>query len=156
MGLRSNIQTELVSQLALRDAILAQPEDTVRECVLRMREKQIGCVYVVDDERRPIGIFSEHLLNGILTKSPESLDEPVRNHMVETLAAVKLSDPIVRVLTAMQTEDKRFVCVMDDEGRVVGLTGQKGLMEYIAEHFPTQVMVQRIGCAPFIHQREGA
>ena len=47
------------------------------------------------------------------------------------------------------------VVVTDDDGRVDALTGQKGLMEYVAEHFPKQVMVQRIG-SPVIQDREGA
>ena len=68
---------------------------------------------------------------------------------------VQTSDPIVDVLEAMLTKNVRFLCVVDEEGRVVGLTGQKGLMEYVAEHFPGQVMVQRVGCAPYLN-REGA
>jgi hypothetical protein len=76
--------------------------------------------------------------------------------MADYHCCVKQSDPIVNVLLAMQAQNVRFVCVLDDEGRAVALTGQKGLMEYIADHFPGQIMVQRIGCAPYIQQREGA
>ncbi|MFV1964952.1 MAG: cyclic nucleotide-binding/CBS domain-containing protein [Pirellulaceae bacterium] len=156
MGLHTNMRTEPVERLHLREALLVQRDDTVREVVVRMREKQLGCVYIVDEQRKPIGIFTEHLLNRVLVENPSSLDAPVGNHMVSAQTNVKMSDPIVRVLSAMQGDDKRFVCVLDDEGRVAALTGQKGLMEYIGEHFPGQIMVQRIGCAPFIHQREGA
>ena len=43
----------------------------------------------------------------------------------------------------------RFLCVLDEDGRTrVALTGQKGLSEYIADHFPQQVMVQRVGGKP--------
>jgi hypothetical protein len=45
--------------------------------------------------------------------------------------------------------------VVDEEGKVTALAGQKSLMEYVAEHFPGQVMVQRIGCPP-CSEREGA
>jgi CBS domain-containing protein len=156
MGLYNNMRTEPVEDLNLREALLVQPDDILRDVVLRMREKQLGCVYVVDQDRRPLGIFTEHLLNRVLLENPAALDCPVSQHMVCTQTTVTMSDPIVKVLRAMQADDKRFVCVLDDEGRVTALTGQKGLMEYIADHFPGQVMVQRVGCTPFIHQREGA
>ncbi len=50
----------------------------------------------------------------------------------------------------------RFLVVVDDEGCVAGLTGQKGLMEYIAEQFPQEVLVQLVGTEPYPHSREGA
>ena len=40
--------------------------------------------------------------------------------------------------------------------RIAGLTGQKGLIEFVADHFPGQVMVQRIGGQPYPSDREGA
>jgi hypothetical protein len=76
--------------------------------------------------------------------------------MADYWCCVNTSDPIAKVVAAMQAQNVRFVCVLDDEGRVTALSGQKGVMEYVAEHFPGQVMVQRIGCAPYTQQREGA
>ena len=46
--------------------------------------------------------------------------------------------------------------VLDDEGRPVGLTGQKGVMEYIAEHFPRQGKVQLMESKLHMDHREGA
>ena len=45
---------------------------------------------------------------------------------------------------------------VNDADVVVGLTGQKGLMEYIADLFPQEVHVQRVGTKPFPATREGA
>ena len=76
--------------------------------------------------------------------------------MAERVPWVKLSDPISDVMEAMQLKNTRILCVVDDKDRVVGLTGQRGLMEYVAEHFPGQVMVQRVGQTPYLADREGA
>ena len=46
--------------------------------------------------------------------------------------------------------------VLDNDGKVIALTGQKGLMEYIADHYPGQIMVQRVGVPPYSQSREGA
>ena len=44
MGLRENMTTEAVAELALREAIVADPATTVRDAVARMCDKRLGCV----------------------------------------------------------------------------------------------------------------
>lgn len=155
MGLFENMQNEPVTRLAVREPVLCRPDESVRVAVWRMRERGLGCVIVVDNGRKPIGMLTESMITQLLVHEPAALDGPLRACMSETWPWVKQTDPIALVLEAMQAKNIRFICVVDDEGRVAGLTGQKGLMEYIAEHFPQQVMVQRVGSPPF-SDREGA
>ncbi len=68
----------------------------------------------------------------------------------------RLQDDPALVLEVMEAKNIRFVVVLDEAGKVAGLTGQKGLMEFIAEHFPGEVMVQRIGTKHYPEEREGA
>jgi CBS domain-containing protein len=156
MGLREEIMHEPVSALSIRQKMTVRPGTSVREVGRMMKQAQLGCVFVVDEEGRPIGKFREGLLVGILAKHPEKLDEPVENYMVEVGGCVKASDPIVRVMEHMLHTEVRFVCVVDEEGRVAGLTGQKGLMEYVAEHFPRQVQAQPMQTKLHMDEREGA
>ena len=156
MGLYENMLTEPISQLALREAITISPELSVRDAVLLMREKKLGCVIVIDEDRKPLGMFTEAMLRHLVTEDRAALDDSVQNRMVQQLPSAKTSEPVVTVLEAMQNENHRFVCVLDDDGRVVGLTGQKGLMEYVADHFPQIVLTQRAGVEPPSSTREGA
>ncbi len=156
MSLHENIRTEPVSELPLRKAITVDPASSVREAITEMRQKRLGCAIVVDTEDKPIGMFTETMLDRLLLEGSCQLDELIEVHMAQQVSCVKTSDPIVMVLDAMQSRDVRFVCVVNENGRVVGLTGQKGLMEYIAEHFSREVMVQRVGSSPYPRQREGA
>jgi len=156
MGLKENLRNEPVSRLALRVPVVASAAATVRESILQMRERKLGCVIIVDDDHRPLGIFTEGMLRLMLVGNPAAIEERLGDHMKRDVRWVQLTDPVIRVLQAMQNEKTRFVGVTDSEGRLVGLTGQKGLMEYVAEHFPQQVMVQRIGVAPYSVKREGA
>jgi len=80
----------------------------------------------------------------------------VRDHLEAEWFCVHSSDPIATVLDLVQNRGARFVCELDEYGKVKGLTGQKGLSEYIADHFPEQVMVQRIGGQLGMGTREGA
>ena len=77
-------------------------------------------------------------------------------HTVEAWGCVKLTDPILRVIQLMQRHDLRFVCVVDDAGRGVALTGQRGVMEYICDHFPRQILGSRVSARPYLREREGA
>ena len=157
MGLKENLQSECVSKLPCREAILIQPETSVRQAAEIMQAKKLGCAVVVDAEGKPIGIFTERTLIELLLQQPDNLGEiSVRDHLEAEWFCVHSSDPIFAVLEAVQKRGSRFVCELDEQGRAIGLTGQKGLSEYIADHFPEQVMVQRIGGHPGTETREGA
>lgn len=157
MGLKENLQNESVSTLPCREAILIQPEMPVRQAAQILQSKRLGCAVVVDAEGKPIGIFTERTLIKLLLQQPHDLDKiPVREHLETEWFCVRNSDPISAVLDLVQKRHARFVCELDEHGKVVGLTGQKGLSEYIADHFPEQVMVQRIGGQPGMENREGA
>lgn len=156
MNLKENLSTETVDRLNLRKAITMSPDKTVRDAVLAMREGELGCVIVVDDDAKAVGIFTEAMLRLAVCRDANCVSEPLTDHMTTTFPWVATDDPIETVLAAMEAKNHRFVVVVDGEGQVTGLTGQKGLMEYVAEHFPEQVMVQRVGSEPYPAKREGA
>ena len=156
MGLRENILSHPVSQLELRPVIAVKPTDSVRQALQQMRDKRLGCVVIVDQDNRPLGKFTERLLIRLLIKDPAALDEPVGDHMAHAWGSVKSGDSIARVIECMEEKKLRFVIVVDDQGRPIGLTGQKGVMEYLVEHFPRQIKVQETGSKLYMDDREGA
>lgn len=154
MGLEQNFLTEPVSKLPLRPVITASEGITARQAVRLMREKGLGCIVFVDQAGRPTGKFTERLLIGYLLGREGNLDGPAPRS--PGWEAVNLKDPIWKVIGAMQDRDLRFVIVVDDDGRAVALTGQRGLCEYIADHFARSVLTSRVGGKPAMKQREGA
>lgn len=156
MGIQDNFRDETVARLEIREPVIVTREETVEVAVKKMRDKDLGCATVVDEDHKPIGILTESMLTEMASHGTLRLDEPVEKHMADRVPWVKLSDPISDVVEAMQLKNIRMLCVVDDDGRVAGLTGQRGLMEFIADHFPGQVMVQRVGSTPYLADREGA
>lgn len=156
MGLRENLKNDRIDQLHLRAPVTVPPSASVRDAVKLMRDHDMGCAIVVDGDRKPMGIFTESMLTETLSNRPETMDETIEKHMTDRCPWVRTTDPVAELLEAMQLKNTRMVCVVDEQDRVVGLTGQRGLMEYVAEHFPGQVMVQRIGLPPYYSEREGA
>lgn len=157
MGLQQNFQNEPVSSLPLREPVTAIPGERLRDAIARMREQKLGCAVVVDDDHKPLGLFIESTLTQLLVQNGSRVvDDPIDTHMIQPCPWVELTDPIVYVLEAMQLKNLRFLCVVDADGRLAGVTGQKGLIEFVADHFPGQVMVQRVGGNPYPVEREGA
>lgn len=156
MGLQENIKREQVRQLEIRDAVCVAPTTPLREVISKMCDQNLGCAIIVDEDRKPAGMFTESNLTEVLAHGAYSLDDPIEQHMARRCPWVRDTDPVSDVLEAMQLKNMRLLCVVDGEDRVVGVTGQRGLMEYVAEHFPGQVMVQRIGLSPYLSDREGA
>ncbi len=156
MGLRRNILKDTVADLDIRPVITVRPKTTVREAAARMKEMRLGCVIVVDGKGKPVGKFTERKLMRALLDNPANMRQPVEKFMYPTCDCVALTDPIATLIRTMQARSLRFLCVVDEKGRAVALTGQKGLMEYIADHFPRRVKVQLMDARVFSDQREGA
>jgi CBS domain-containing protein len=156
MELRRILSSETVASLPLREAITVDPTTIARTAVERMRDRQLGCAVIVDPSRRPVGIFTERSVTAALSENV-SLDESVVRDLAESrFVAIRRSEPIRQVWDAILKDGFRFVCVTAEDGVLIGLTGQRGLAEYVSEYFPHQVMVQRLGGKPWLQQREGA
>lgn len=156
MGLFENMTRDSVRDLNLRDPVLVSAEQTIRDVAKALRSKGIGCAIVVDDEQKPTGMFTESMLSQLVVKNPSAVDEAVGDHAAKRWPQVCVTDHVASVLDALEVKNTRFLSVVDESGKAIGLAGQKGLMEYIADHFPNQVMVQRVGQKSQTDQREGA
>lgn len=157
MGLREVITIETVADMPVRPALTVTPQATLAEAIRLMRDNALGCVFVVDDRGRPTGKFTERQVVKLVCACVP-MDEPVVKHMVTIPEAgsVRMSDTVLKVLENMRQARLRFLCVVDESGRVVGMTGQKGLMEYFAERFPRLVKVQEMTSKLHLNTREGA
>jgi signal-transduction protein with cAMP-binding, CBS, and nucleotidyltransferase domain len=156
MGLLESILSEPVSDLDLRPVVRARRGMTVREAVQRMRQASLGFVVLLDEEERPLHMFTERKLIKLCLASGNHLNDTIDSHYHKPADRVKQTQPIGDLLDMMQKGGIRFVCVVDDDGRIVGVTGQKGVMEYLADHFPRLVKVQRMDAKLSMSQREGA
>ena len=156
MSLWEDINNQPVSDLKLRQIITVLPNTPIRQVIRKMRDARLGCAILVDEYDKPVAKFTERTLINLLAVDPATLDDAVEQHSVPLQGCVSINDSIVKVFDYINRTDLRFVCVVDEEGKLCGLTGQRGLMEYIAEHFPRQVMVQMMESKLYMDQREGA
>jgi CBS domain-containing protein len=156
MKLRQALEEEPVRSLTLRDAILIEPYTVVRAAIALMRTRGLGCAIIVKQGQVPTGIFTERSVLEVLAHDACLDDQPVCEFTDPAFVCVSQDDPISAVWDAVQNKGARFVCVTDKDGKVVGLSGQRGLAEYIADCFAKQITVQRLGETPWMSEREGA
>lgn len=156
MGLRENILTESVRDLPLRRVVVVDEQQTVRQVIAAMRRSELGAAITLDASGKPAGMFNEKLLISLLTKNPAGLDEPVSKYLTRNIVCVSRNDSIATLILTMRRQNLRWVVVVDEKGRPVNLSGLRGVMEYVVEHFPRRVFVQPLQSKLAIDEREGA
>ncbi len=158
MGLFERILNEPVRTLALRPAICMHPSDSVRDAVAAMRRERLGCVIVIDELDRPFGAFTERSITHALDTRSLDPEDALERHVDASWAKVGVDDPIRAVLQAMNSRGTRFVSVTGDDGEAVAITGQKGIVECVAEYFPEPIRVstRRVGHRSCSKAKEGA
>ena len=156
MSFQEDLAGERVESLPLRDAIAIDKHTILRAAIAMMRTHNLGCAVIVDSVCRPTGIFTEQSVIGMLVGDASIDAQPVSAFADPHFFVVKLTDPISDVWDAVVHQAARFVCVTDEEGQLVGLTGQRGLAEYVCDCFANQIAVQRLGSTPWMLEREGA
>jgi CBS domain-containing protein len=159
MGLQENLLHETVADLTLRALVKVRPDQTLCHTCTAMREAKLGAAIVVNDQDRPIGMFNEKLLIKLLAtqaRPADLMDDPISKHMISDLPHIKESHSIAWLIATMKRHNLRWVCVVDDHGRAKALTGLRGVMEYVVEHFPRHIKVQPMRSKLAMDQREGA
>ena len=156
MGLKKDLETTLVQDTNLRPPATIAEGATVRMAVEAMRSAGLGCVIVVDADARAVGMFTEAILRHCLNESVSVLDDCVASQMVSRLPWVSPTESVGVVLDAMEEHNIRFLAVLDEERHVIGITGQKTFMEFLAEYFPSEILTQDPTAVTYSRSKEGA
>ncbi len=123
-----------VRALPLREAIAITANTIIRNAVAQMRFKQLGCAVIVEAlGDQPIGMFTERSVIDVLTSDATLDDRPVGELVDRNYLRLADSEPISSVWDAIQCKGLRFICVTDEDGNLIGLTGQRGMAEYVCK-----------------------
>ncbi|NGX51618.1 MAG: Arabinose 5-phosphate isomerase KdsD [Chlamydiae bacterium] len=103
---------------------LCTPKDRLREVLVTLTNKQCGCVLVMDDERRVVGIFTDGDLRRTLQKNAATiLETQMKDLMTPTFIHTNRGVLAWEALRHMQRDPKRRVMMMPvlDDKSLVGL-----------------------------------
>ncbi|MEB3851634.1 MAG: CBS domain-containing protein [Desulfurococcales archaeon] len=115
-----------------REVLTAKPDETVGSVVKRMAEKGAGSVVVVNDEGKPIGIFTERDLLVKVVGEGRSLDAKLSEVMTPDPIVAKPDWSLARALEIMVHYGFRHLPVVGDDGRLVGIVSIKDLAKALS------------------------
>ncbi|MCE4625359.1 MAG: CBS domain-containing protein [Desulfurococcales archaeon] len=106
---------------------------TVLEVARLMKVYGIGSVIIVDENDRPIAIFTEkELVWSIATFGCEALDKKAYDHSVRTVPVVRKDSCIEEAVKEMDAHGLRHAAVVDEYGRLVGVVSMRDIAKAIA------------------------
>ncbi len=111
--------------------------DPILDAMRLMNEHHSACVVVVDEDDKPIGIFSERdVLDKVVDRFDELRNMPVSEVMTADPYRVYRTDSPAQVLNLMGRGGFRHVPVVNSDGKLIGLIGARRITAWLQRHFP--------------------
>ncbi|HET9368992.1 MAG TPA: CBS domain-containing protein [Vicinamibacterales bacterium] len=113
----------IVGDVCRSEVVCATATESVVAAAARMRDRHVGDVVVVDDDRRPIGILTDRdIVVSAVAQTPEQLTGLlVADIMTGEVTTVRRSDPLAAALRHMRLGGIRRVPVVNGDGRLDGI-----------------------------------
>src|ERR1043166_5192487 len=100
--------------------ITIRPEQSIREALVVLAQHNIGCLVVVDDARKPIGMLSERDVVRTAVKNEAVFTLAVNQLMTRNLILATPNDDVAAAGSTMVERRIRHLPVMDG-GKLVGI-----------------------------------
>lgn len=124
-----------------KEIVMMDQEKTLGDAIREMTDKKSNSVIVINQEQKPIGIVSSHLIideivpaylkqddisakfdaEGVLDKyTNQKKDKKIKEVMVTDFPTLDLEDPMILAAAYSDEETRRIVPVVDAEGKLIG------------------------------------
>jgi len=119
-----------IENVMVVDVVTVEAEATVKEAVELMNRNEIGCLVVVDEEEKPVGIITERdLLTRVLANRKDPVKSKVKDIMSKPLVT---GTPHMEIETAVRLMFKKKIKKLPvvEDGRLVGLVTLTDLVRF--------------------------
>jgi CBS domain-containing protein len=141
------LKKERIRSLRLSEPARVGPDATLGETLRAMKASHIGCALICRDGK-VVGIFTERDVLNKVAGAQVGHEEPVSRFMTRDPRVLHRDDTLSAAIRMMTEGGYRHVPLTDERGRDAGVVCAKDLVEYIAEHFPAEV----VNLPPRLHQ----
>jgi len=118
----------LVKHMMLTNVITGSPNMTVKETIKTLYEKHVGCVVLIDEENKCIGIFTERDAVRIVAENVQ-LDQPVGKVMTKNVVTIQENSSINEASRAICAHRIRHLPVVNQKGSIVGLLSVRDILK---------------------------
>jgi len=120
-----------VSDIMVKDVVTAKENDKIRDIAIRMYEKKIGSVVIIDDEGKPIGIVTERDLVYVVARALTP-DTPAWMVMTENPVVINENALVTEAMEKMRELNIRHLPVVDASGKLVGMVSFRDIIDFTA------------------------
>ncbi|MEQ8664354.1 MAG: DUF294 nucleotidyltransferase-like domain-containing protein [Rhodospirillales bacterium] len=120
MSSRTEVFTRRVSDVRKRGTLSTSPERSVKDVIGQMTADHASAVVIIDDEGRPVGIFTEADATRRVALRATG-DESVSDLMTAPVDTVAEGEYLYAAVARMQREGRRHLPVVDGNGRLTGV-----------------------------------
>jgi CBS domain-containing protein len=125
-------------KVCVREVVIAEARENVREAALRMTREEVGTLVVLDEARRPVGILTDR---DVLVRCVAPGRDPATTRVADVMSAPVISvseaTPIEDALDRMRVKRVRRLPVVGAQGTLVGILSLDDVLDLIAEETAT-------------------
>ena len=138
MGIEEALRAERLRSLALPEPATVPTGTTLKETLRVMRACGRGAVLIAR-AGRVIGIFTERDVLNKVFPGPVDGGQPIDGLMTAKPASLTPDATLGDAVRLMTEHGYRNIPLVDAEGRPAGMIAARDIVQYVAEHFPTEV-----------------
>ena len=134
-----------LSQIMTRDVICACADLGIEDVVYLMIHHHVGCIPVVDETRRPVGVITKYdiveqldaFMRSVSNGSPMPADLAARTAdevMMPLAITLDETATVANAASMMAIEDLHHVVVTNETGKLVGVVSTKDITNWLVEN----------------------
>ncbi len=134
-----------VAEYCRTEIATATPNESVRDAAVRMGSLGVGCLVVVDDAHRPVGMVTDRdLALGAIRRRIDADATPLSAVMHVPVITVTSGAPIWIAIRFMRKNALRRIPVVDEEtGKLAGLVTCDDMLQLISSELSAVATVVR-------------
>jgi CBS domain-containing protein len=129
-------------ELCQRNVVTVRRHEDLATAAWMMRERNVGCLVVVDPAGaiggwRPVGLLSDRdIVTNVLARDCDLRAMTVEGVMTRHPATVSTQTSVEESLQRMRGSNVRRVPVVDERGRLAGILALDDIFEHMAQRAP--------------------
>jgi len=128
LGYEYFIEVKKVSEVMTKVLFTISKDMTVSQALSDMARESLSCLVIAPDDG-PVGILTERDVARLLVDRGDIWELKVEEVMSSPVHTLSKQTPVHEVARIMQQEKIRRVVVVDDDGKIVGLTTQSDIVK---------------------------
>jgi CBS domain-containing protein len=129
-----------VKLLPLQKPVLLTKESTLEDCIRAMQETGLGCIFIVDEKKNLVGLFTDQDVMEHFVASSLPGHTKITKVLKKKPITIPASTDVAHALEVFHEKKIRHLPVIDPEEGIKGLLSIRVLMDYIAENVPKAVL----------------